>query len=114
MWIQGKNWTLHRLAEESGVPENTIWRLESGITRHGHRETAERIAEALGVAVDDLYGDVSPDAQVSDNTGMRRTLTYLFDHMTVENRLVLLQRAMELTTPENFGQPDDSVMVAKL
>ncbi len=51
-----KGWTQGELARQSGVPQATISRLESGAHRSIQMHGAIRLARALGVSVDYLVG----------------------------------------------------------
>lgn len=57
---ESKGITQEALAELSGVSRATIWALESGQDKVTTTKTLIKIAEALGVRLDDLY--FSPSA----------------------------------------------------
>ena len=51
-----KGWSQHELARQSGIPQGTISRIESG-TMHDIQTTyAKRLARALGISLDYLVG----------------------------------------------------------
>ena len=52
-----KGWTLQELAKKSGVGIATLSRLESGVHK-GTLKTHQKICEALGIELVDLYKDV--------------------------------------------------------
>jgi len=49
--------TLQELSDESGVPLNTIWRVESGYSKGARPSTIRKLAEALGVDPTELVKD---------------------------------------------------------
>jgi transcriptional regulator with XRE-family HTH domain len=53
---EAKGWTPNRLAKEATVPQPTIWRLEKGLVRNPKMEVLRKVANALGVTVDQLVG----------------------------------------------------------
>ena len=52
-----KGWTTNHLAEVSGVPQPTIWRLEKGIIQNPRTNVLQRLARGLEVSVDYLLRD---------------------------------------------------------
>lgn len=55
-WLRKeKGWSQQRLASESGVPRSSIADLETRRTLPSHKEQLEKIANALGVSINDLY-----------------------------------------------------------
>lgn len=52
-----KGWTQNHLADVSGIPQPTIWRLEKGIIRNPKSSVVQRLAETLGVSADYLLRD---------------------------------------------------------
>ena len=50
---QQRVWTLRELEERTGGAYNTIWHLENG-KRGAHPRTIRKLAEALGVAPEEL------------------------------------------------------------
>jgi transcriptional regulator with XRE-family HTH domain len=49
-----KGWTQNHLAEVSGVPQPSIWRLENGQILNPKTSLLRKLAEALGVTMDYL------------------------------------------------------------
>lgn len=49
-----KGWTQNHLAEVSGVPQPSIWRLERGLILNPKTSLLRKLAEALGVTMDYL------------------------------------------------------------
>jgi transcriptional regulator with XRE-family HTH domain len=49
-----KGWTQNHLAEVSGVPQPSIWRLEKGLILNPKTSLLRKLAEALGVTMDYL------------------------------------------------------------
>lgn len=49
-----RGWTQNHLAEVSGVPQPTIWRLERGLIRNPKSAVLQRLAQALEVTADYL------------------------------------------------------------
>ena len=63
-----KRWTLNKLSQLSGIPLNTIWRMEKG---HGVTlRNAFTIAKLFGLTVYDLW-EITPSA-TPDETSARR------------------------------------------
>ena len=56
---EAKGVTQEALAELSGVSRATIWALESGQDKVTTTKTLVKIAEALGVRLDELYSSPS-------------------------------------------------------
>lgn len=52
--IKEKNLTMYALAKASGVPESSVGRIVHGISKDPNVSTVKKIADALGVKVDDL------------------------------------------------------------
>lgn len=51
--IDAKGWTIYRLSKESGVPLTTLYSLDN--KKHGPTaDTLVKLADALGVTVDEL------------------------------------------------------------
>jgi transcriptional regulator with XRE-family HTH domain len=51
-----KEWSQQKLAEKSGLSFNTITRIEQGIGDSPTLKTLVKLADALGVGLDDLAG----------------------------------------------------------
>jgi len=56
-----KGWSQHELARQSGIPQATISRLESGEMKDVQTMLARRLARALGVGLDYLAGTFEDD-----------------------------------------------------
>jgi transcriptional regulator with XRE-family HTH domain len=56
-----KGWSQHELARQSGIPQATISRLESGDIKDIQTALARRLARALGVGIDHLVGTFEDD-----------------------------------------------------
>lgn len=71
-----QGWTQERLADESGVDQTTISRLETDPKPNPTRETIERLAKALGIAPSKLrFAEPEPSGTVdhsSDRAGHER------------------------------------------
>ena len=52
--MEQQNLTMYRLSKLSGVPESVINRLIWGQAKDPHISTVKKIADALGVKIDDL------------------------------------------------------------
>ncbi|MEP6482282.1 MAG: helix-turn-helix transcriptional regulator [Rhodoglobus sp.] len=63
-----RGWTQERLATESGIAVRTIQRLEAG--NEANLETLSRVANALGVAVRDLFVNVEKEDFQTAVTGL--------------------------------------------
>jgi len=50
----GKKWSQEKLAVESGVSYNTIIKIERGGIENPKIETVIKLANALGISIDDL------------------------------------------------------------
>ena len=50
-----KGWTQRRLAEEAGVTQTTVWKIEHG--GGAHATTLKKIGDALGVRASELIKD---------------------------------------------------------
>jgi transcriptional regulator with XRE-family HTH domain len=46
--------TLQELSDKSGVPLNTIWRIESGYSKGARPSTIRKLAQGLGVEPSEL------------------------------------------------------------
>ena len=53
-----KNWSQEKLAVESGISYNTIIKIERGGIKNPKIETVIKLANALGVSLDELVGQV--------------------------------------------------------
>jgi transcriptional regulator with XRE-family HTH domain len=51
---QKKGWTQNHLAEVSGIPQPSIWRLEKGLILNPKSGLLQRLAVALEVSMEDL------------------------------------------------------------
>jgi len=51
-----KGWTQQKLAEETGLSFNTITKIEQGIGDSPTLKTLIKLADALGVGLDELVG----------------------------------------------------------
>ena len=84
-------WSQSRLAEESGVSRDSISNYETG-----HREawpaTAKRLADALGVEIEDL---ARPKVTAPSTSGQSETKTSAEEGHTKEYRLRVLRRLEE-------------------
>lgn len=54
---QRKGWTQNHLAEVSGVPQPSIWRLEKGLILNPKSSLLRKLAEALEVSMDYLVSE---------------------------------------------------------
>lgn len=61
-----RGWSQERLAEASGVGQNSIARYETGATTPG-LDQAFKIASALGCSIDDLVGWNPPEKTEEDS-----------------------------------------------
>jgi transcriptional regulator with XRE-family HTH domain len=61
MQREKKGWSQHELARQSGIPQATISRLESGDMKDIQTMLARRLARALGVGLDYLAGTFEDD-----------------------------------------------------
>lgn len=61
-----RGWSQERLAEASGVGQNSIARYETGTTTPG-LDQAFKIASALGCSIDDLVGWKPPEKTGEDS-----------------------------------------------
>jgi len=61
MQREKKGWSQHELARQSGIPQATISRLESGYMKDIQTMLARRLAWALGVGPDYLAGTFEDD-----------------------------------------------------
>ena len=61
-----RGWTQKDLARNSGVPYETIWRLETGKHRQPQFDVATRLARALGVTMDYLAGMYEEEKKAED------------------------------------------------
>lgn len=59
-----KGWSQHALARQSGIPQATISRLESGGMKDIQTTLARRLARALGIGIDYLAGTFEDDEDV--------------------------------------------------
>lgn len=57
---EARGLTLKDLSQFSGISDTTIHRLEKGKTKRTNRHTAEKLAEKLGVSMEDLCGKDLP------------------------------------------------------
>lgn len=55
-----RGWNQERLASEAQIARPTLSRIESGRTATPDRDTVEKLADALGLNVDALFGSSSP------------------------------------------------------
>ncbi len=60
-WRQRRGMSQQELADRSGVPYMTIYRLEDGIYADTRSLTAAKLAWALGISLDTLAGIAAPD-----------------------------------------------------
>ncbi len=60
-WREAKAYTLRELAQESGVDANTINQVELG-HQQARPSTARKLARALGVDTEELYGMVKEES----------------------------------------------------
>ena len=51
-----KNWSQEKLAVESGISYNTIIKIERGGIKNPKIETVVKLADALGMTLDELIG----------------------------------------------------------
>ena len=51
-----KNWSQEKLAVESGISYNTIIKIERGGIKNPKIETVIKLADALGITLDELIG----------------------------------------------------------
>jgi len=51
-----KGWTQQKLAEKTGLSFNTITKIEQGIGDSPTLKTLVKLADALGVSIDELVG----------------------------------------------------------
>jgi len=61
-----KGWTTNHLADVSGVPQPTIWRLEKGLIQNPKTNVLQRLARGLEVSVDSLLRDEGEPAASFD------------------------------------------------
>ena len=51
-----KGWSQQKLAEKSGLAFNTITKIEQGLSEHPNLKTLIKLADVLGVGLDELVG----------------------------------------------------------
>lgn len=51
---EARGWSINQLAREASLNQSTVWRVESGLTKKPGIEIASKLANALGVPVEDL------------------------------------------------------------
>lgn len=52
--IQEKNWTIYKLCLKAGVGTAGIYRLRDGEIKDLYFDTVKKIADALGISIDEL------------------------------------------------------------
>lgn len=67
-------WTLRQLAEAAGMTQGYITRLEGGIHPHPSRGTAEKLAAAFGVEVEELTGPPPSPIDIGELKGIEADL----------------------------------------
>lgn len=74
---KGRRWTQERLSEESGVDQVTISHIETGRIKRTSIEKMQRLAEALGVRINELLtaaGIAEPEVPGEDSEEELRTM----------------------------------------
>ena len=51
-----KGWSQQKLAEKAGLAFNTITKIEQGLAEHPNLKTLIKLADVLGVGLDELVG----------------------------------------------------------
>lgn len=66
-WQDIRHITTAELSEKSGVPDATITKIRTGVTKHPNADTLQRLSKALAVSINDLTDAPSvDDAELRD------------------------------------------------
>ena len=57
---EAKGLTKYRLAKNTGVSETYVYRIERGLIENPRRDTLQKFAQALGISLAELIGEVAP------------------------------------------------------
>jgi transcriptional regulator with XRE-family HTH domain len=89
-----KGFSVCGLCKTAGVPHSTIYELKSGKKVDLNRKTTEKLAMALEITVDELYGkEKTPDTNVSE---VDLRIANVFKVLTDEQKELFLNLAEQL------------------
>ena len=89
-----KGFSVCGLCKTAGVPHSTVYELKSGKKVDLNRKTTEKLATALGITVDELYGkEKTPDTNVSE---VDLRIANVFKVLTDEQKELFLNLAEQL------------------
>lgn len=76
--VKEKGLTICGLCKKAGVPTSVLYDIKSGRKQGLSRGTAEKIASALEISVDELYGkEKSPDAEAPRDEKINEIISLL-------------------------------------
>lgn len=88
------NLSVNKMCIKAGIRSSVLYDLKSGKKSDLNRKTAEKIATALEITVDELYGkEKTPDTEMS---GVEQKIIELFDVMSDEQKELFLNLAEQL------------------
>ncbi len=87
--------SINKMCEKAGIRSSILYDIKSGKKQGVSRATAEKIANALRISVDELYGEKekTPDTKVSE---VEERIIDLFNVMTDEQKELFLNLAEQL------------------
>ena len=98
-WLKQKNKTILWLAEKSGVSKNTLYTITKRDNTNIRHENLKKIADALGVSVEDLL-ERDGDNDVNNSNSKTKDVTTLFiSHSSIDAYKKLVE---EIVNSEKF------------
>ena len=109
--LKQKNKTILWLAEKSGVSKNTLYTITKRDNTNIRHENLKKIADALGVSVEDLL-ERDGDNDVNNSNSKTKDVTTLFiSHSSIDAYKKLVE---EIVNSEKFKKEIDAFLTERL